>query len=64
MKSYLFSDPDPVSEVGRIYPYFRFDGYTNKRIQNEWDMIILENDYKKWVKALFIHDTNATDIKY
>jgi Tfp pilus assembly protein PilF len=45
MKSYLFSDPDPVPEIGRIYPYFRFDGYTNKSIQKEWNMVILENDY-------------------
>lgn len=47
MKTYMFSDPDPVANPGRIYPYFRFDGYTAKGIQKEWKMVILENDYIK-----------------
>ncbi|MEO6720007.1 MAG: hypothetical protein ABIN67_06560, partial [Ferruginibacter sp.] len=25
-KTYPFSDPDPVPEFGKIYPYYRFDG--------------------------------------
>jgi tetratricopeptide (TPR) repeat protein len=45
MKTYPFSDPDPVPDIGRIYPYFRFDGFTNKSIQKEWNMVILENDF-------------------
>lgn len=47
MKTYQFSDPDPVPEIGRIYPYFRFDGYTNSSIQKKWKMVILENEYIK-----------------
>ncbi|MEJ7682338.1 MAG: hypothetical protein WKG06_31705 [Segetibacter sp.] len=45
-KTYPFSDPDPIPEMGKIYPYFRFDGYTNtpvrKGIQEslKWKMII------------------------
>jgi len=46
-KTYLFSDPDPVPAPGRIYPYFRFDGYTDKSILKKWKMVILENDYIK-----------------
>jgi tetratricopeptide (TPR) repeat protein len=45
--TYPFSDPDPVPEVGKIYPYFRFDGYTDKPIQKEWKVVELENDYIK-----------------
>ena len=47
MKTYMFSDPNSVPEPGRIYPYFRFDGYTSNSIQKEWKMVILENDYIK-----------------
>ena len=47
MKSYMFSDPDPVPNIGRIYPYSRFDGFTNNAIDKEWKMVILENDYVK-----------------
>ncbi len=43
--TYPFSDPDPVPEMGRIYPYFSFDGYTNTPVQQEWNMVILENEY-------------------
>ena len=44
-KTYPFSDPDPVPGMGKIYPYFRFDGYTDKPIQKEWKVVELENDY-------------------
>lgn len=45
--TYPFSDPDPIPHMGKIYPYFRFDGYTNKPIQKEWKIVELENDYIK-----------------
>jgi tetratricopeptide (TPR) repeat protein len=45
MPTYPFSDPDLVARPGRVYPYFRFDGFTDQsRIQN-WKMVELENDY-------------------
>lgn len=47
MKTYGFSQPDPVPNIGRIYPYFRFDGYTSKGIDKEWKMVVMENDYIK-----------------
>jgi hypothetical protein len=47
LKTYPFSDPDPVPKPGRIYPYFRFDGYTDKPVMKEWKFIELENDYIK-----------------
>jgi tetratricopeptide (TPR) repeat protein len=47
MKTYMFSDPSPVPQVGRLYPYFRFDGYTDKGEDQLWNMVILENDYIK-----------------
>ena len=27
-RTYPFNDPSPVARVNRIYPYFRFDGYS------------------------------------
>ncbi len=47
MKTYMFSDPNPIPNIGRIYPYFRFDGFTNIPIQKKWKMVILENPYIK-----------------
>jgi predicted Zn-dependent protease len=41
--TYPFSDPDPIPRVGRIYPYFRFDGYTTRPIRREWTVVELEN---------------------
>ena len=36
--------------VGRIYPYYRFDGYTNAPVDREWTVVELENAYLKvWV---------------
>lgn len=46
--TYPFSDPDPIPKPdSKIYPYFRFDGFTDKAIQKEWKVIELENDYIK-----------------
>jgi predicted Zn-dependent protease len=46
-KTYPFSDPDPIPEVGKVYPYYRFDGYTNKPVDKEWKVVELENDFIK-----------------
>src|SRR6187401_959045 len=46
-RTYGFSDPDPVAKVGPIYPYYRFDGYTNVPTDKEWKVVELENDYIK-----------------
>lgn len=45
MTTYPFSDPDPVAQPGRVYPYFRFDGFTSQPIIRNWKMVELENDY-------------------
>jgi Tfp pilus assembly protein PilF len=45
IRTYPFSDPNPVPVVGRIYPYFRFDGYTDTPVEREWTVVELENDY-------------------
>ncbi|MCK0158276.1 DUF5107 domain-containing protein [Cellulophaga sp. F20128] len=47
MKTYMFGDPDPVANINRIYPYFRFDSYTEKPEAMNWKMVVLENDYIK-----------------
>jgi tetratricopeptide (TPR) repeat protein len=52
LKTYPFSEPDPVPEFGKIYPYFHFDGYEKEGIMREWKMIEMENDYiKLWVTS-------------
>ena len=46
--TYPFSDPDPIPKPDtKIYPYYRFDGFTDMSIQKEWKVVELENDYIK-----------------
>jgi Tfp pilus assembly protein PilF len=48
--TYPYSDPSPIPEFGRLYPYNRFDGYTNTGTPKDWEMIVMENDYVKlWI---------------
>lgn len=48
VKTYPFSDPNPVAEPSRsIYPYFRFDGYTVQGTDRNWKVVKLENPYIK-----------------
>lgn len=43
--TYPFSDPDPVANVSKIYPYFRYDGFTSHSTRKIWKVVALENDY-------------------
>ncbi len=43
--TYPFSDPDPIPSQAAIYPYFRFDGFTNTPVNKEWTVVELENDF-------------------
>src|SRR4030095_3663288 len=45
--TYPFSDPNPVPLFTPVYPYYRFDGFTDKPIQKQWKVVQLENDYIK-----------------
>lgn len=47
LTTYPFSDPDPMPRPGRVYPYFRYDGYTAQPVMKEWKFIELENKYIK-----------------
>ncbi len=50
LKTYPFSDPDPVPEFNKIYPYYRFNGYDGTGSLQDWNMVEMENDYiKLWV---------------
>ncbi|WP_345955757.1 DUF5107 domain-containing protein [Mucilaginibacter sp. PAMB04168] len=50
LTTYPYSDPSPIPEFGRLYPYNRFDGYTNAGTPHSWEMIVLENEHiKLWI---------------
>ena len=49
--TYPFSDPNPIpsvainSMVSPFYPYYVFDGYTDRSVNRDWKVVTLENDY-------------------
>ncbi|MCS3553691.1 MULTISPECIES: DUF5107 domain-containing protein [unclassified Sphingobacterium] len=43
--TYPFSDPDPIAAPQKLYPYFRFDGFSHKAVEKKWKAVLLENDY-------------------
>jgi tetratricopeptide (TPR) repeat protein len=45
--TYAFSDPSPLPLLSPVYPYFRYDGFTDKAQQKQWKIVELENDYIK-----------------
>lgn len=47
LKTYEFSDPNPIPDISRIYPYYKFQGYTTDGYEKNWKMVVLENDYIK-----------------
>ncbi|MBL7871407.1 MAG: DUF5107 domain-containing protein [Cyclobacteriaceae bacterium] len=46
-KTYPFNDPNPIPTKSLIYPYFRFDGFTDKPTDKQWKVLELENQYIK-----------------
>lgn len=50
-KTYPYSDPDPVGQITKHYPYYRFDGFTNDAVDQEWKIVTLENEYIKVLVA-------------
>lgn len=46
-KTYPYSDPDPIPKFELIYPYYRFDGYTDDPINKNWKVVELENEFIK-----------------
>lgn len=47
LTTYPFSDPDPVPRLGRIYPYFRWDGFSSTGTPREYTVVELENEHLK-----------------
>lgn len=43
--TYPYSDPNPVATPGKIYPYFRYERYSDRPVEKEWTVVELENDY-------------------
>jgi Tfp pilus assembly protein PilF len=48
LRTYPYSDPDPIPSPARIYPYFRFDGFTERAEDREWTVVELEN---AWIRV-------------
>ena len=44
-RTYPFGDPSPVPRMDKIYPYFRFDGYSADSRDQEWKIVRMENPY-------------------
>ncbi len=47
LKTYPFSDPNPIpilTENPKIYPYFKYEGYSRDHRPQEWKVVKLEND--------------------
>ncbi len=45
MKTFPYSDPDPVPLIGPLYPYFRFAKFSDSPISKAWKMVKLENPF-------------------
>ena len=43
--TYPYSDPDPAPVMSRFYPYFRYDGFTDKPVRKNWKVVELSNEY-------------------
>jgi tetratricopeptide (TPR) repeat protein len=43
--TYAFSDPSPIPLLSNVYPYFRFDGFTDHPSARNWKVVELENAY-------------------
>lgn len=50
LTTYPFSDPNPIPilvDNAKIYPYFKYEGYSHESRQQDWKVIELENEFIK-----------------
>lgn len=53
IKTYPYSDPNPIPALAiddllsRFYPYFMWNGYTDKSVPRNWEVVTLQNPYLK-----------------
>lgn len=48
LQTYAFDDPDPIPILvsnPKIYPYFKYEGYTHDGQRQDWNVVHLENEY-------------------
>ena len=45
LRTYPFSDPNPIAKTDRVYPYLRYSGFALSHEEKSWKMVVLENDY-------------------
>ena len=43
--TYPYSDANPIALLSPVYPYFRYDGFTDKPVQKQWKVVELKNDF-------------------
>ncbi|MDO5580377.1 MAG: DUF5107 domain-containing protein [Planctomycetia bacterium] len=43
--TYPYSDPNPIPNFTKFYPYFRFDGFSGQARKQAWKVIELSNDF-------------------
>lgn len=43
--TYPYSDPNPVALFSPVYPYFKYDGFTDKPVQKQWKVVELRNEF-------------------
>ena len=47
LTTYPFSQPDPVPNLTNLYPYFRYDGFTDHPVEKKWKIVELDNEFIK-----------------
>ncbi|MBO8483080.1 MAG: DUF5107 domain-containing protein [Bacteroidetes bacterium] len=45
MRTYPFSDPNPVPQPSGVYPYYKYETFAFEPEDAVWKMVVLENDY-------------------
>lgn len=45
IRTYQYSDPDPIPRPDRVYPYHRYQDFAFDAVDQTWKMVVLENDY-------------------
>ena len=45
--TYPYSDANPFATFGKIYPYYRYDGFASQSEIKAWKIVELENEWLK-----------------
>ena len=64
MTTYDYSDPDPVARTDRVYPYTRYNQFSQKPVQKTWKMVVLYSGCEAFFSSRYFSSSVTSKLSF